>query len=64
MSIPMDPGSVSKRLRQASELADLRTEHRLDAKLDMSPRGITRRLREVDQLRRACRRLASLTPEA
>lgn len=61
MSIPMDPESVSTRLRLASELSDLRTEHRLDAKLDMSPQGITRRLHEVDRLRRACRRLASLT---
>ncbi len=62
MSVPMDPQSVTARLRLASELAELRTEHRLDAKLDMSPTGITRRLREVERMRRVCQRLARLPP--
>ena len=33
-------------------LADLRTENRLHGKVDMSPAGIARRLREVEQQRR------------
>jgi hypothetical protein len=34
MKPALDPTSITARLRAASDLADLRPEHRLDAKLD------------------------------
>ncbi len=55
----MNAASISRRLRQVAELSDLATARRLDAKIDMSPRGVTLRLREVDALRRLCDRLGS-----
>lgn len=61
MSVDMSPEAITARLRRASELADLRPEHRLDAKLDMSPAGITRRLRQASELRDACLKLAKAT---
>lgn len=50
----MDPKSVYERLKLASDLADLRPEHRLDAKLDMSPAGVRRRLELASQLSDLC----------
>jgi hypothetical protein len=50
---------VEGRLRTVSALADLRPEHRLDAKLDMSPAGITARLKTASALRDLCLRLAA-----
>ncbi len=58
----MSPAAITRRLREAAALADLRPHHRLHAKLDMSPRGITHRLREVEALRCACLRLAAMRP--
>ena len=60
MSVSMEPKAVFERLRAASAMADLRTAHRLDAKLDMSPAAVFRRLREVEALRRACAKLGSM----
>jgi hypothetical protein len=62
MSVDMSGAAISARLRQASLLADLRTENRLHGKVDMSPPAISRRLREVEQLRRLCLDLAALRP--
>jgi len=58
----MTPAAITRRLRQAAALADLRPHYRLHAKLDMSPSGISQRLREVETLRRACLRLAAMRP--
>lgn len=64
MSADMSASAISARLRHASALADLRTENRLHGKVDMSPAAIARRLREVEQLRRLCSKLAALRPSA
>jgi hypothetical protein len=52
------PEQVYARLKQASDLADLRPERRLDAKLDMSPAGVLRRLQLASELSDLCRALA------
>jgi hypothetical protein len=62
MSVDMSPAAITARLQRAAALADLRSEHRLSAKIDMSPAGITRRLREVEMLRRTCVALARMRP--
>jgi hypothetical protein len=58
----MSPGAIAARLRIVAALTDLRTERRLDAKLDMSGPAIMRRLREVEQLRRLCLALGRMRP--
>jgi hypothetical protein len=50
---------VTGRLRELSRLADLRADRRLDAKLDMSPAAVTRRLRRQSALRALCLRLGA-----
>ena len=45
--LSFDAAAVTARLRQASELADLRPEHRLDAKIDLRPEAVTARLKRV-----------------
>ncbi|PRQ05190.1 hypothetical protein [Enhygromyxa salina] len=55
--VSMAPEDVRARLQRASDLADLRPEHRLDAKLDMSPSGVMRRLRIASELRDLCNAL-------
>lgn len=52
--ISMDPEAILARLELVSRLADLRPEHRLDAKLDMSPAGVTRRLQIASELSELC----------
>jgi hypothetical protein len=59
MKVDLAPEVVLARLRCASDLADLRAERRLGAKLDMSPAGIERRLREVSELLVPCRALGA-----
>jgi len=54
------PSLVESRLREASRLSDLRADKRLDAKIDMSPVGIGRRLTEVAELLEACKTMAAL----
>jgi hypothetical protein len=56
------PAEVTARLAGASALADLRPAQRLSAKLDLTPAGITRRLRAVSDLRDLCLRLGRLRP--
>jgi hypothetical protein len=56
--VSMDPEAIYARLKQVSDLADLRPEHRLDSKLDMSPAGVLRRLRIASELRDLCNALA------
>jgi hypothetical protein len=53
--VSMEPAAVLARLELASSLADLRPEHRLDAKLDMSPAGVMRRLQIASELSELCR---------
>ncbi len=57
MKPALDPASVTARLRAASDLADLRPEHRLDAKLDLRPEAVSARLRLAGELRDLCRAL-------
>ena len=52
--------AITARLREASALADLRPEHRLDAKIGLSPAAVTARLKLVSELRDLCLRLGSL----
>ena len=47
---PMTAQAITDRLRMASALSDLRPDRRLEAKLDMTREGITRRLRQVAAL--------------
>jgi hypothetical protein len=54
----MRPTAITARLRAASALADLRPDHRLDAKIDLSPQAITDRLKSVSALRDLCARIA------
>ncbi|HVI03392.1 MAG TPA: hypothetical protein VM869_32075 [Enhygromyxa sp.] len=56
--VSLDPKDVYARLKLASDLADLRPERRLDAKLDMSPMGVRRRLQLASELSDLCRALA------
>jgi hypothetical protein len=56
--VAMDAASVTARLREVALDTDLTTGTRLDAMIDMSPRAMTARLREVEALRRLCARLA------
>jgi hypothetical protein len=51
---------VSRRLRQASDLADLDPGRRLDAKIGLDAARITSRLRRASDLRDLSRRLARL----
>jgi hypothetical protein len=56
--VSMDPEAIHARLKQVSDLADLRPEHRLDTKIDMSPAGVLQRLRIASELRDLCNALA------
>jgi len=53
----MTARAITERLRMASALSDLRPDKRLDAKLDMTREGITRRLRQVAELLSLSRKL-------
>ena len=55
--VSLDAEDVYARLKLASDLADLRPERRLDAKLDMSPAGVRRRLQLASELSDLCRAL-------
>lgn len=55
-----DAAEVERRLRNASRLSDLRATDRLSAKIDMSPEGVCRRLREASDLLDLCRELGRL----
>lgn len=59
MSASMRPEAVSARLREVARRADLRTGHRLEAKVDYSAGAVSGRLREVARLRRLCLQLAA-----
>ena len=54
------PADVTARLRQASELSDLSSGGRLLTKVDMSARGVSRRLRRASELRAGCLALGRL----
>jgi hypothetical protein len=58
--IDMSAQAISARLRRAASESDLSTPRRLSYKLDMSSRGITRRLRKVEALRRLCLELGRI----
>lgn len=60
--IDMSERAISMRLRTASRQSDLAPDRRLDAKIDLSPAGITRRLREASDLLALCRALETLRP--
>lgn len=62
MSVDMSPSAVWRRLELVSELASLRPEDRLYAKLDMSPEGIRRRLERVVELNQLCAALRASAP--
>jgi len=57
----MSGAAILERLRLASSSSDLSPERRLDAKLDMSPKAITRRLREASDLLDICHTLERAT---
>ena len=60
MKARMEPEAIEARLREASRISDLSAERRLDAKIDLSPEGIRKRLLEVSELLDACHALAAL----
>lgn len=53
----LEAASITARLKAASDLADLRPERRLDAKINLLPAAVTRRLRLASELRDLCRAL-------
>ena len=55
----MSRAAVSARLREVARLSDLRVEHRLATKVDMSPHGVSKRLHTVEQALALCRKLAA-----
>ena len=55
--VDLSPDAVTARLRMASDLADLRPGHRLDAKIDLRPAAVTARLRIASELQELCREL-------
>ncbi len=55
--VSLDPEQIRARLQLASDLADLRPERRLYAKLDMSCAGVTRRLQLASELSELCNAL-------
>ena len=57
MAVGLAPREIGDRLRLASAMTDLSPERRLEAKIDMSIRGVTSRLREASDLLRACQAL-------
>ena len=60
MSVDVRAHAVDARLREASRLAGrLLPETRLEAKLDLSGRGVASRLQEASELLDLCRRLTS-----
>ena len=58
--LELTPQAVTARLRAVSAVADLRPEHRLDAKIGLSAADVTARLKVASELRALCLRLASL----
>jgi hypothetical protein len=58
--IDLGAAAITERLRRASAESDLGTERRLAPKLDMSARGVTARLRQVEALRRLCLALGAI----
>lgn len=58
--VSMEPEAILARLELVSRLADLRPEHRLDGKLDMSPAGVTRRLQIASELSELCMALGEV----
>lgn len=61
--IDMGPEALRTRLKHASELSDLRSAHRLRAKVDYSPAAVRARLLQAEQSRRACLRLGTALPK-
>lgn len=59
-TVDMSPRAISNRLEAVNRMSDLSPEKRLDAKLDMSCDGVTRRLREASDLYAMCLQLAAL----
>ena len=60
--LDLGPDALTGRLRAASDLADLRPEHRLDAKIDLGAPAVTRRLELVSELREVCLELGRAAP--
>jgi hypothetical protein len=56
--VDMSAAGITARLREVGALADLRPEHRLDAKIGLDAAAITARLKVVSALRDLCLRLA------
>jgi hypothetical protein len=57
MSADMSAKSVSARIAEVGRLSNLDTAHRLESKIDMSPAGVSRRIRQVEMLRALCKSL-------
>ncbi len=54
MTVDMSTAAVTARLREVSQLSDLRAENRMNGKIDYSPDAVTARLREVFRLTELC----------
>jgi len=55
-----DPAEVTARLLRLAAVSDLTAARRLDAKVDLSPAAVTRRLRTQSRLRDACLRWVAI----
>jgi hypothetical protein len=56
-TVDMSAAAITARLTAASDLADLRPEHRLDAKIDLGAAAVTRRLQLASELLEVCQEL-------
>ncbi len=62
MTVDYSPAALGARLGQVADATDLTAERRLDARIDYSEAAVTRRLRTVASLHRACRVLGAARP--
>ena len=54
------PEEVTARWKQLARLSDLTVGRRLATKVPMSPEAVSRRLHQIEELRRACLALQKL----
>lgn len=54
-----EPADIEARIRAASEKSDLRAQHRLATKVDLSADGIARRIKAASEMLTLCRQLGS-----
>lgn len=54
MKVDMSKEGVWLRIEEVARCSNLETSRRLETKVDLSPAAVSRRIEEVEQLRRLC----------